>query len=175
MSEPTAGTMRDCTCGHPGALHEWESRVSVGYVHVGPCAWAEQRPPEGDDPRVQYNLCACRKYNPMNTTTCDDKLCPCQDGDPCNHDDLTPRCNHYRACGCREAPLRDWVGRRVRDKQYKWEHTVINAEYSVCITMPSHHTLTLKNDHGAVHFGNPDSYELVDAPSPSEPSMRSDS
>ena len=71
-------------------------------------------------------------------------------------------CDHYRPCDCREAPLREWVGRRVRNKGYKWEHLVINAEYRVCVTMPNHHTLTLKSEHGSVHYGSPSFYELVD-------------
>jgi hypothetical protein len=62
--EQCAGSMRDCTCGHQGIMHEWESRVKVGYVNVGQCAWSRALPPEGDDPRVQFELCACRKYNP---------------------------------------------------------------------------------------------------------------
>ena len=67
MSEPRAAEMRDCTCGHQGITHEWESRVKVGYVHIGPCAWSKALPPEGDDPRVQFELCPCREYTPSRS------------------------------------------------------------------------------------------------------------
>jgi len=64
MSDTNAATMLWCRCGHAGPLHEWEARARAGYVYIGPCAWSERMPPEGDEPEIHYKLCACRKYRP---------------------------------------------------------------------------------------------------------------
>lgn len=84
MNEATSGRMRDCVCGHEGALHEWEARIRNGYIRVGPCSWTEPLPPEGDDPYVRHKFCSCRDYEPdmtiLDPTT---RLIETQDPDTC--------------------------------------------------------------------------------------------